>query len=180
MLVAAGLAAELWLGSPTVTSLSLTEAQSIWTTPPTRRCTLATAAVLEANNSVANMLNADGLHVRASGRLLVPATGVYTLAVLSDDSAVLLLNDVVLVDNDPPCNASTAPCNTGVGALANVTAGYHNITILYYHRRGTALLNVMWESAGLGLARTTIPPGACSHRAQRHDGMWSVREGQVW
>lgn len=84
---------------------------------------------------------ADGFSARWSGRLNVPATGLYTFSTLSDDGVRLTVDGRSLIDN---WTDHAATVNTSPAVL--LTQGAHDIFVQYYENLGDATLQLFWES----------------------------------
>ena len=90
-----------------------------------------------------------------SGFLEVPAGGLYTFTLSSDDGSQLWIGDHLIVDNDGFHNAE-AP-KRGDAALK---PGKHPFRVLYFQGREDRNLDLFWEAPGL--KKTSIPPAAYS------------------
>lgn len=90
-----------------------------------------------------------------SGFLRVPAEGLWSLALASDNGSRLWLGDVELVNNDGP--HGMAP----VSGLAALAAGLHPIRVGYFQGGGGAGLELRWS--GPGVAEQAIPAEAWFH-----------------
>jgi alpha-L-fucosidase len=77
-----------------------------------------------------------------TGFLRVPASGVYTLFVSSDDGSRLWIGDDLVVDNDGLHGMTE---RRGVVALA---AGLHPITVRFFNKTGDEGLTVAWLAPG--------------------------------
>lgn len=74
--------------------------------------------------------------LRFTGYLHIPADGVYTFALTSDDGSRLAIGNDIVIDHDGYHSERT---ETGMMALA---AGYHPITVLYFQAGGGKALNL--------------------------------------
>ncbi|MDT8369786.1 MAG: family 20 glycosylhydrolase [Longimicrobiales bacterium] len=80
--------------------------------------------------------------LRFRGYLHVPADGVYTFRVTSDDGSVLRVDGAVVVDHDGPHGPSA---RTGQVALAG---GHHTIAVDFFQAGGGRALEVEWRGEG--------------------------------
>ncbi|MBL8330296.1 MAG: discoidin domain-containing protein [Rubrivivax sp.] len=95
-------------------------------------------------------VTADNFSVRWTGTLLVPTTGSYRFATVSDDGVRLWVNGQQLVNNwtvhAPTTNISTA---------VSLTAGQRvTVTMEYFEQGGGAMARLLW-----------LPPGTSEYRA---------------
>jgi len=74
-----------------------------------------------------------------SGFLKVPATGVYTFTLVSDDGSRLFLGDRLLADNDGPHGSIRK-----IAALA-LEAGFHPIRAYYFQLGGGSEFDIQWS-----------------------------------
>jgi hexosaminidase len=89
------------------------------------------------------------------GCVRVPADGVYTFALKSDDGAVLRIGDGIVIDNDGLHEAREV---RGTVALA---AGWHTIELDWFNRTGDAALRLLMARTGEPLA--PIPAADLAH-----------------
>jgi alpha-L-fucosidase len=83
------------------------------------------------------------------GLIKIPADGIYTFYISSDDGSKLLIDDKVLVDNDGM---------HGIVEKSNeipLAKGYHRIKVLFFERSGGDALQVQWK--GPGFSEQIIP-----------------------
>jgi alpha-L-fucosidase len=80
---------------------------------------------------------------RYRGKLVVPRTGIYEFATVSDDGSRLLIGDHVVVDNDGLHGMREAR-----GRLA-LAAGAHSITIEFFEKTGGDGLEVWYAGPGI-------------------------------
>jgi len=94
-------------------------------------------------NEIPGFDQGDYYYMRWRGQINIPADGNYTFKTRSDDGSLLLIDGVVVVNNDG---------NHGMqdreGTVTGLTAGYHDITIVFYEWGGGAGLQVSWKPAG--------------------------------
>lgn len=97
---------------------------------------------------------------RFTGYLQVPADGLYTFYLSSDDGGKLWIgtgqNEVLVVDNDLPHNGSPNERSGTIG----LKAGKHPIRVQYFDNYGGHSLNLYWESSAL--SRQEVPTNAYS------------------
>jgi hypothetical protein len=88
------------------------------------------------------------------GLIRFPAAGMYEVVMRTNDGARLLIGDEVLLDDPPPHpDRDTGP------ASVNITQpGWYPITIYYYQRKDSWVLQVKWS--GPGLNSEMAPVGA--------------------
>jgi len=85
----------------------------------------------------------------------VPADGVYTFTLSSDDGSRLRIGDVLVIDHDGPHGASE---KTGQIALR---AGWHPIEVAYFQGGGGRSLELRMAAAGA--TPGAVPPAALGH-----------------
>jgi alpha-L-fucosidase len=90
--------------------------------------------------------------LRFSGYVEVPATGLYTFFVDSDDGSRLFIGDELVVDNDGLHSAHE------VGGEIALEAGLHPVTIDFFQRTGGITLDVSYS--GPGIEKQSIPARA--------------------
>ncbi len=90
-----------------------------------------------------------------TGFIKVPADGVYTFSVLSNDGSRLYLHDLLVVENDGWHGPQER-----YGQIA-LKSGYHPIRLAYFQAGGGKALKVFIE--GPGLSKREIPAGMLSH-----------------
>lgn len=91
----------------------------------------------------------DHFALRYQGLLKVPADGVYTFVLASDDGSALYLNDRLVVDND---GSHSRRVRQGRVALQ---AGYHAFDLRYFEDYAGQALEVWWE--GPEMPRQGLP-----------------------
>ena len=94
-----------------------------------------------------------------SGYLRVPADGVYTFTVASDDGSALYVGERLVVDNDGPHG------RRGLSGQVALAAGLHPVRLLFFEGGGGHALQVEW--AGPGLPRAVVPGAALFHATAR-------------
>ena len=98
---------------------------------------------------------ADQVGATFDGFLVVPATGLWTISVESDDGSRVRIGDQLVVDND---GLHGMVERFGVAALQ---AGLHPIRVEFFENYGGAGVILRWE--GPGAARQVVPAGALVH-----------------
>lgn len=89
------------------------------------------------------------------GYLVVPATGLWTISVESDDGSRVRIGDRLVVDND-----GLHGMEERFGAVA-LQAGLHPIRVEFFENYGGAGVILRWE--GPGAVRQVVPPDALVH-----------------
>lgn len=97
----------------------------------------------------------DYYAIRFEGYVFVPADGVYTFSILSDDGSIFSVDGETLIAHDGIHGAEE---RSGQIALQK---GYHRLHLDYFERNGAEALKVEW--AGPGFPRQPIPDSALSH-----------------
>ena len=99
----------------------------------------------------------DGYSLDINGYVNVPTTGNYVFNMLSDDGAVLLINDQVIIADD----SLHAP-HTATSASIRLNAGLNRINVIYYQGPQSQIaLQLKWT--GPNLTQQVIPSTALSH-----------------
>ena len=105
--------------------------------------------------------NPDHFSARYRGSLSVPVTGSYTFYLTSDDASYLWLDAAALATTPTATNATI---NNGGGhgslektATVTLTAGLHDVLILYAESGGGNNLKWEYASPDAGLARQVVP-----------------------
>ena len=91
-----------------------------------------------------------------TGLLRVPAPGVYTFTLTSDDGSTLTIGEQVVVDHD---GFHAIEARSGQAALA---AGWHPITVRFFQATGGEELRLRW--ARDGAAPRDVAPESLGHR----------------
>ena len=92
---------------------------------------------------------------RWTGYLTVPADGIYTFRISSDDGSNFRIGDTLLVDNPGQHSAIERQ------ARIALKAGAHPITMIFYNLLSGWSFKAEWE--GPGIERQLIPAAALSH-----------------
>ena len=90
--------------------------------------------------------------VAFTGTIDVPADGIYTFALTSDDGSRFFLHDELRIDNDGLHGAIEKTCQVGLAA------GRHRIRVEYFNATGGKALSLGWEGPGFG--REPVPAAA--------------------
>ena len=96
----------------------------------------------------------DNFGFEFTGYIEVPADGQYTFFTTSNEGSKLFIGDTEIVNNDGVHGAVEK------SGMIGLRAGKHAIRIVYFERRGSELLQVMY--AGPGLAKQLVPDPALS------------------
>ena len=97
----------------------------------------------------------DRFACRITGFVRVPASGLYTFYVTSDDGAELSVDGALVVSDPVPHSARERS-----GSIA-LEAGWRPVELLYYENRSLAVLSLSWS--GPGLAKAVVPASALRH-----------------
>lgn len=111
--------------------------------------------VEKISNRVPKMPRGDRYALRLRGKIKIPEHGAYTFTLDSNGESRLLINgDVVIADG----------VNKRSG-LEELTKGFHDIEIEYFHFKGKKKFRLQWE--GPGVRRRDIPSNVLSNRRGR-------------
>ena len=91
-----------------------------------------------------------------SGYINVPAEGVYSFFLASDDGSRMMVDEQILIDND---GLHGLEQKRGVAALEK---GLHPVRIEYFNKTGGEELSVFWT--GPGIRMEAVPASALFHR----------------
>lgn len=139
----------------TVTGLDYNYYQGFWSRLPDFT-TLAPAKNGSTSNiTLAPRTRNDSFAFRFTGFIAVPADGVYTFYITSDDGSRLLVGTDVVVKNDGAHSAREASGQIGL------KAGKHAVAIEYFERTGRETLIVQY--GGAGIAKQPVPDAAWFH-----------------
>ena len=106
--------------------------------------------------SIPELARQEHFAVSFTGELRVPADGLYTLALRSDDGSRLYLHDELRIDNDGLHGSVEKLCRVGL------SAGRHTIRVDYFNATGGQDLQLSWE--GPGFSRVPVSSNDLSHR----------------
>lgn len=112
----------------------------------------------------------ESMGFRFSGLINVPADGVYTFFISSDDGSRLSIDGVRVVDNDGPHGMEEKAGTT------KLKAGRHDIIIDYAQGNAALGLSAGWQ--GPGIAKQEIPANVLFHRTQVAEGASSSDAGK--
>ncbi|WP_139924860.1 PA14 domain-containing protein [Hymenobacter sp. DG01] len=106
---------------------------------------------------------ADEFSARLQGRILIPATGTYTFYLTSDDASYLWLDGAALAATP---TVATALINNGgrhqettVSGTIALTAGLHDMLVLYGNGGGLNILRLEYESTDANVGLRLVPAG---------------------
>ncbi|MET4107412.1 hypothetical protein ABIB60_002779 [Hymenobacter sp. UYP22] len=108
--------------------------------------------------------NPERFSLRLRGSLYIATAGSYTFYLTADDAAYLWLDNAALAA--PAVRADATIDNSGlhpattVAATITLSAGLHNLLLLYGDNAQDNVLRLEYESAGLGIARQVVPSTA--------------------
>lgn len=109
--------------------------------------------------------------LRFSGYIRVPADGIYTFFLTSNDGSRLFINGTEIIENDGNHAAVSEP---GKAALKS---GYHHIEIRYFQCGGGKALQLNWE--GPGFRRREAGPGDLFFAEHPKQGDFFDQTGQA-
>ena len=107
--------------------------------------------------SIEKSLREEQFGFEFDGYIRVPADGLYTFYLESNDGSVLYLDDDVLIENDG------AHAVNEVSSSNSLQAGMHRIALKYFQQGGGKHLKVSWK--GPGLDKREISPHVLFHDA---------------
>lgn len=103
-------------------------------------------------SAVVNLPSADNYALLFRGFIKIPADGLYTFYLSSDDGSRLKIGSKTIVDHDGLHGAGD------MSGLARLKAGLHPFRLEYFESTGNESLQLDWE--GPGLEKQEIPPSA--------------------
>lgn len=110
------------------------------------KCSEIAAATVNGSYEVADVVIPaeckGNIGLVITGYINVPADGIYTFALLSDDGSVLTIDNAIVIDNDGPHSPREI---VGQKALAK---GLHPIDVKYFDHNGGTLSLVVTDAAG--------------------------------
>ena len=130
--------------------------------------TVAQVNFASTNGNFANSGRADQVGAVYDGWLSIPTSGVWTLAITSDDGSRMLLGSELVINNDGLHGMQTA------SAPLALAAGMHPIRLEFFENGGGAGFTFNWS--GPGVSSQAVPPeflfhgGAVSAADFDHDG----------
>ena len=104
---------------------------------------LAAASQGTINNFDITTAGSDNFAYVFEGYINVPADGLYTFYLLSDEGSKLYISDTIVVNNDGVHEETESE-----GKIA-LSAGLHPIKVSYFENSGDQTLQVSWAGAGL-------------------------------
>jgi alpha-L-fucosidase len=90
--------------------------------------------------SLANKPADDKFSVDYQGFINIPADGVFTFSLSSDDGSKLYINENLAIDNDGPHGATTKAADLALGK------GLHSIRISFFEGTGGNSLELLWKT----------------------------------
>ncbi|WP_231403277.1 PA14 domain-containing protein [Hymenobacter guriensis] len=118
----------------------------------------------DINPAATSTTNPETFSARYRGSINIPVTGSYTFYLTSDDASYLFLDAAALAQTP---NATNATINNGgshgstlVQTTVTLTAGKHDILILYADNLVDNILKFEWSSTAAGIARQVVPAAA--------------------
>ena len=108
-----------------------------------------TASGVSKSIDISSKQGSDNYGFVFDGFIKIPADGVYTFYISSDDGSKLSIDNNILIDNDGM---------HGIVEKSNeipLAKGYHAIKVLFFERSGGDALQVQWK--GPGFAEQMIP-----------------------
>jgi len=108
-----------------------------------------TASGVSKSIDISSKQGSDNYGFVFDGFIKIPAKGVYTFYISSDDGSKLSIDNKILIDNDGM---------HGIVEKSNeipLAKGYHAIKVLFFERSGGDALQVQWK--GPGFAEQMIP-----------------------
>jgi hypothetical protein len=139
----------LFIGNPTLGTF-ITQNLNVGDTPSSQGFPGMPAALQQ-------QVGYDGYSLDINGYLNVPTTGNYVFKMLSDDGAILLINDQVVIADDSLHSPSTK-----TSASIRLNAGLNRINVIYYQGPHSQIaLQLKWS--GPNLTEQVIPATALSH-----------------
>jgi hypothetical protein len=126
--------------------------QGSWSAVPAFATLSPVASGSVATFSLTPRLRDDAFAFRYTGYVSVPTDGVYTFYTSSDDGSQLFIGSTLVVDNDGLHGTQEHSGQIGL------KAGLHAISVGYFDRDGSQVLQVNY--AGPGLTKALIPASA--------------------
>jgi alpha-L-fucosidase len=90
--------------------------------------------------SLANKSSEEKFSIDYQGFIKIPADGIYTLSLSSDDGSLLYVGEKLVIDNDGLHGATTKSADLALGQ------GLHSIRILFFEKTGGNSLQLMWKT----------------------------------
>lgn len=115
-----------------------------WSKLPAFENLKPTSSGVARNFDISEKQGGDNYGYVFDGLIKVPANGVYTFYISSDDGSKLFIDDKILIDNDG---------SHGIIEKNNempLAKGYHAIKVLFFEGSGGDALQVQWKGPGFG------------------------------
>ncbi|MDB9397977.1 beta strand repeat-containing protein, partial [Microcystis aeruginosa] len=113
-------------------------------------------------NTISQLADLETFSAQWNGYINIPVTGNYTFYLNSDDASYLFLDSATLAPT--PTNATI---NNGglhdekeVSKTVNLTAGLHNILLLYGENTEENIMQFSWSSSDAKIAKQVVPSSA--------------------
>lgn len=90
--------------------------------------------------SLANKASDEKFSIDYQGFINIPADGIYTLSLNSDDGSKLYLGDKLVIDNDGAHGPATKNADLALGK------GLHSIRISFFEKSGDNILELLWKT----------------------------------
>lgn len=148
----AGLAGEFFARNTSISSLAGVD----WTAIPSATGPVPFvnfASVADSSNPFWNSGPTTRYGVRLRGRIVIPQDGLWTFRLGSDDGSRLLIDGTQIINYDGLHSYGTRT------ASATLTAGEHDIEVLFFENSGSHGLTLAWQGPGVP-AMSTVPPTA--------------------
>lgn len=148
----AGLAGEFFARSTSLSSLSGVD----WSAPPSATGPVPFVnftGVADSSNPFWNSGPTTRYGVRLRGRIVIPQDGTWTFRLGSDDGSRLLIDGVQVINYDGLHSYGT---RTGTATLS---AGEHDIEVLFFENTGNHGLTLAWQGPGVP-TMAIVPPSA--------------------
>ncbi|WP_254064201.1 Calx-beta domain-containing protein, partial [Microcystis aeruginosa] len=113
-------------------------------------------------NTIPQLADLETFSSQWNGYINIPVTGNYTFYINSDDASYLFLDNATLAPT--PTNATI---NNGglhvekeVSTTVNLTAGLHNILLLFGEKTVQNIMQFSWSSSDANIAKQIVPSSA--------------------
>ncbi len=103
----------------------------------------------------------DGVGAVIDGLINFPTTGVYTMAMRSNDGVELTIGGETIF-SDPTVHADRF---SGLVTVEIDQPGWYALDLLYFEKRNTSTLELFWLQPGEEGGLNFVPPSAFAHRA---------------
>jgi RHS repeat-associated protein len=119
-------------------------------------------------NTIPQLADLETFSSQWNGYINIPVTGNYTFYINSDDASYLFLDNATLAPT--PTNATI---NNGglhvekeVSTTVNLTAGLHNILLLFGEKTVQNIMQFSWSSSDANIAKQIVPSSALFNDGQ--------------